>query len=1136
MKVWNVKSHHVRRAGLIAVCTAVAIVFFALGALLRLLLGPISLGPFSGQLASSLTDALPGLSVHYDDAALQWSRDEGRINLVILGARVFDRDQRIIAQAPKAEIDLAAGPFLSGKIVVNRIALVGVQLTLVHTLDGTLRLGVERDHGQSDVLKELREALSSRSNNSALKSFAVREARLAFYDERTGLFVVAPEASLQIATDKNTTRSGIVAATVKAQIEISGHRASLTAKLRLPRDGNTVAGDIGMTGLAINALGENAKALAFLKPYVLKTDISGSFTLDRGSTHVRDADFGLGATGTVQGFGRPVRVKLLRLVGRYDGGTGRLLIEDGTLAGNEARAHLRGSGDLAFNDAGGLVKSTVDLTMDRIAVNMPGVMQQATTLARIALRASYTPDDNKIAILNFLVIGGPLSASLNGDITLVPGRTPAIAVTGRIAALSVKNLLQYWPLQLGEGARAWIAANVSAGDVGPVVLKADIQQGALDLPKLPEDAVNLSFPIGNATVTYLKGLTPMTDVAGTGVLTGNSFTATVDSAVIGSLKVSAGKVSIPDLSASDAPGTVAAHVDGELGDVLRLVDMKPLQYPTRFKIGTEKAKGQSAIDLSFHMPMVRNLSIDDVGISVTAQITGLALGIDGHEISNGTANIAIDNKSLHTNGKVNLAGADLTVDWNEDFITKNPITTRITASGVLDDAARENLKFHSAEYLKGPVNVLATLEGHRGSISRARLTMELTPATVMLDLINYRKPPGTPANVQITARFKNGSISGEDVALSGTGLQAQGTADFTADGTLQRLEIPSVHAGPANDFALHLSDTPSAGMKVTISGRSADGAGLGRTNPSGNGNKPAKPPGTEPFLLDAHLERLVMRKGVTMAPFDFSAAGTGDRPQSMTLSGALSKTAKLTGNLALDNGERKILLATDNAGLLMKGLFGFQSMHGGKFNLIAALSPAPNKAEAAAKRPPDYRGSVTISDFTIVNQPFLTRLFSAGSLGGLLDLLRGGGIVISKMEVPFAMHGGVLDIDGARASGPSIGITADGYLDRRNDKIALEGAMAPMYGLNSALGVIPLLGDVFVSKKGEGIFGMSYSVSGNAEEPKVGVNPLSVLAPGIFRRIFEGTPKAPPSPEANTGNKPAQPKNLDGPKAPPKQP
>jgi hypothetical protein len=33
---------------------------------------------------------------------------------------------------------------------------------------------------------------------------------------------------------------------------------------------------------------------------------------------------------------------------------------------------------------------------------------------------------------------------------------------------------------------------------------------------------------------------------------------------------------------------------------------------------------------------------------------------------------------------------------------------------------------------------------------------------------------------------------------------------------------------------------------------------------------------------------------------------------------------------------------------------------------------------------------------------------------------------------------------------------------------------------------------------------MTYSVTGVADEPSVSVNPLSALAPGILRRIFEG--------------------------------
>jgi hypothetical protein len=201
--------------------------------------------------------------------------------------------------------------------------------------------------------------------------------------------------------------------------------------------------------------------------------------------------------------------------------------------------------------------------------------------------------------------------------------------------------------------------------------------------------------------------------------------------------------------------------------------------------------------------------------------------------------------------------------------------------------------------------------------------------------------------------------------------------------------------------------------------------------------------------------------------------------------------------------------------LLLKGLFGFGSVTGGRIQVAGTLAPAKKDAK------PEYWGTIDIRDFKVQNQPFLARLFSAGSLGGMLDLMRNQGIAIDRLEVPFKGHGDIVDIREAHASGPSIGFSTEGYVDRRANQLQLRGAVAPLYGINSVLGAIPILGSVLTSKKGEGIIGVTYTLSGNVDEPKVSVNPLSMLTPGIFRRIFEGkVPSAPPE-QADSG--PAKP-------------
>jgi hypothetical protein len=61
--------------------------------------------------------------------------------------------------------------------------------------------------------------------------------------------------------------------------------------------------------------------------------------------------------------------------------------------------------------------------------------------------------------------------------------------------------------------------------------------------------------------------------------------------------------------------------------------------------------------------------------------------------------------------------------------------------------------------------------------------------------------------------------------------------------------------------------------------------------------------------------------------------------------------------------------------------------------------------------------------------------------------------------------------------------------------------MVPIYGINSFLDNVPLIGDILTGKS-EGILGMPYQVSGSTNELELTVNPLGILAPGFLREIF----------------------------------
>ena len=54
----KISAHHLSRAGLAGVFVAAAVVVFAAALVVRVLIAPLSLGPFTGQLRTSLAQAV----------------------------------------------------------------------------------------------------------------------------------------------------------------------------------------------------------------------------------------------------------------------------------------------------------------------------------------------------------------------------------------------------------------------------------------------------------------------------------------------------------------------------------------------------------------------------------------------------------------------------------------------------------------------------------------------------------------------------------------------------------------------------------------------------------------------------------------------------------------------------------------------------------------------------------------------------------------------------------------------------------------------------------------------------------------------------------------------------------------------
>ena len=194
------------------------------------------------------------------------------------------------------------------------------------------------------------------------------------------------------------------------------------------------------------------------------------------------------------------------------------------------------------------------------------------------------------------------------------------------------------------------------------------------------------------------------------------------------------------------------------------------------------------------------------------------------------------------------------------------------------------------------------------------------------------------------------------------------------------------------------------------------------------------------------------------------------------------------GTVIPQNGRSAIRLQSDDAGGVV-GAAGFlKNGLGGSLDLT--LRPARDAGT--------FDGDLLVRDLRVRDAPAMAALLDSISVVGLLRQLDGQGLAFDEVDATFRLTPSQVIVTQSSAVGPGLGISLDGIYTLASKQIDFQGVVSPFYLLNGI--------GAFLTRKGEGLIGFNFNLTGAAGAPVVSVNPLSAFTPGMFREIFRRAP------------------------------
>ena len=1096
--------------------------------------GPVELNIFKSDVERALEEARDGRDVAIEDLTLQWSPADRRVIVSANNLSLADNDGAIAAEASQALITLDAGSLFFGRTEVLRMELregwvdvrnvtptlwtfAGEPLPefearqLPQTADGWLEL-------LNRVLGDVLVGVEQTRREGTLEAASFENMDLRFHGADNAL--IGEMSNATGALERNQDGLRVALAGSGTGLGLPG---DLDAELSVPLDHSSLALEVEVDDWSVGDLA--------LRLGMLGDRISG-FPADIGLVVHYTASNGLSEVqlnasaeaGEIVVTGRPQAVDALSFNTVYRPDSDELTISKLDIQSKRLTGVWSGRISQPTTESS---SSDFKLQSAETNVNLVPYFPEPWDLTNIAVEGDINFVEHTASLDKFSFTSGDATVEGAADFQSRPdageSQIPfAIQLSAEMAgSLDKLEALRFWPETLSPSARKFTRYKIESGRATAASVDLDLKPDSITDGRLRDDDIEVRFFVEDATVRFLEAFPPVTEGIGSARLTGNGFSVQLNSGEYGGWPLSEGSVTIPRFDSREDRLRIYAKGAGPVVDAMRNLVSSGVLGEEGKDLDPERFSGDATMTFELFMPLRNRVDMQDIDINLEGEVTngGLKDALPGLDLVGGQVDVLLSENRLVLTGFGDLGPAPVQFTWRDD-LDDNGAPANLSASSFISPDFLNRFGIVGRAYISGDIPVELQALVSASGVRKLDISFDLQPARVDVSELGWIKSSGEPARAPLS--YGEGSqITDSTLQFRSADARFDGDLRLSSGGQLQNLNVREAYLKDFIDVSGEITRQADDSFSSKLSGAFLDASAFfGDFGAVGAGGSSF----SIPVKLDASIQTLRLRNMLELkdATLEFESTRVG--VQEVVARGDIgsntgsSVTAAYVG--PTPTSAARLRLQSDDAGFLMSALLGDQFMSGGSMTLNGQMARGDTPAKLRLE----------LQNVRMQNAPLLTQILSLASLRGLSDTLSGEGILFTDVTVPVTLAGDRLIFDGATANGPALGLTLNGWIGQSNDEIRVSGVLVPSFGMNSMLNAVPIIGDLFVGRDGEGIFSLTYSIRGTLDRAQVVVNPLSAVTPGILRRIFENpadttipdslpidpnrTPPAPPMPDA----------------------